>query len=113
MNLFQSKKIDSVNSFYTRVVGLINQLKYHGENIEYQKVVENILGSLPPRFESLVMTLEENEDMALFTIDELQDSLINHEHRTNRTNTSLEGAFATESSISHGRGKGRNNYRGR
>ena len=28
------KETNSVNSFYTRVVGLINQLKSHGENIE-------------------------------------------------------------------------------
>ena len=50
------KETDSVDSFYTRVVGLINQLKYHGENIEYQRVVEKILRSIPPRFESLVAT---------------------------------------------------------
>ena len=27
------KEIESMDSFYTRVVGLINQLKYHGDNI--------------------------------------------------------------------------------
>ena len=69
MNLFQSKKIDSVNSFYTRVVGLINQLKYHGENIEDHRVVEKFIRSLPPRFESLVVALKENKDMSAFTID--------------------------------------------
>ena len=51
--------------------------------------------------------------MLAFTIDELQASLINHEHRINRTNISLEGAFAAQSSISRGRGKGRNNSRGK
>ena len=50
------KDIESVDSLYTRVVGLINQLKSNGENIEYQRVVEKILRSLPPRFESLVVT---------------------------------------------------------
>ena len=52
------KDIESVDSFYTRFVGLINQLKSHGENIEGKRVVEKILRSLPPRFESLVVTLE-------------------------------------------------------
>ena len=84
------KDTESVDSFYTRVVGMINQLKYHGENIEDRKVVEKSLRNFPPRFESLVMTLEENKDMSVFTIDELQSSLINHEHRINRSNTSLE-----------------------
>ena len=75
---------------------MINQLKSHGEDIEDQRVVEQILKSLPPRFENLVVTLEEHIDMSTFTIDELQDSLINHEHRLNRTQKSLEGVFAPQ-----------------
>ena len=61
----------------------------------------------------MVVTLEENKDMSMFTIDELQASLINHEHRIRRTNTSLEGAFVAHSSIICGIGKGRNNSKGR
>ena len=89
------KDTESVDSFYTIFFGLINQLKYHGETIADQRVVEKFLRNIPPRFESLVVTLEEHKDMSLFTIDELQDSLINHEHRLSRSHTSLEGAFAT------------------
>ena len=107
------KDIESIDSFYTRVVGLINQLKYHGDNIEDIRVVEKVLRSLPHKFESLVMTLEENKDMSHFTIDELQSSLINHEHRISRSNTSLECAFATQSSISRGIGRGRYSSRGK
>ena len=107
------KDSESVNSFYTRAVGLINQLKSHGETIIDQRDVEKILRSISPRFESLVVTLEKHIDMTTFTIDELQVSLINHEHMLNRTQTSLEGAFAAQSSISCGRGRGRNNFRGR
>ena len=58
------------------------------------------------------MTLEENKDM-LSTIDELQASFINHEHRISRSNISLEGAFVAQSSISHGRGKGRYKSKGK
>ena len=89
------KESKSVESFYTRVLVLINQLKYHGENIEDQRVVEKNLRSIPLRFESLVVTLEENKNMSVFANDDLQDSLFNHEHRINILNTSLEGAFAT------------------
>ena len=95
----------NVDSFHTRVVGLINQLKSHGESIEDRRVVENILISLTTIFENLVVTFKEHIDMSKLTIDELQASLINHEHRLSRTQTSLEGAFATQSSISCGRGK--------
>ena len=86
---------ESMDSFYTRVVGLINQLKYHGYNIEERRIVEKVLISLPHKFESLVMTLKQKKEISQFTIDKLQASLINHEHRINRSNTSLEGAFTT------------------
>ena len=72
------KDSENVDTFYTRVVGLINRLKSHGEAIEDRRFVEKILRILPLRFESLVVTLEEHIDMTTFTIDELQASLINH-----------------------------------
>ena len=73
------KDSENVDTFYNRVVGLINQLKSHREAIEYGSVVEKKFRSLRPRFENLVVTLEEHTDMSTFTIDELQASLINHE----------------------------------
>ena len=106
------KDTESVELFYTRVIGLINQLKYHGENIDDRRIIEKVIRILPPKFESLVVTLEENKDMSQFTIDELQASLINHEHIISRSNTSLEGAFATQSSMSHGRCRGTSIFRG-
>ena len=57
------------------------------------------------------MTLEENNDLSQFIIDELQASLINHENRINISNTSLKCAFAAQSSISRVRGRGRYNSR--
>ena len=78
---------ESMDLFYTRFVGLINQLKSHGETIADQRVVEKILRILSLRFENLVVIMEEHIDMSVFTIDELQASIINHEHRINRTNT--------------------------
>ena len=107
------KVTDSVDSFYTRVTGLISKLKSYGENIEEIRVVEKFRRSLPQIIESLVITLEENKYVSQFTLDELQTSLINHEHRINRSNTSLEDTFVAQSSISHGRGTGRYNSRGR
>jgi hypothetical protein len=67
--------------------------------------------SLPPKFDTLVVTLEENKDHSQFILDEA--SLINHEHRLNRSNMSLENAFSTQSSISPRRGRGRANSSGR
>jgi hypothetical protein len=107
------KDSDTVDSFYTHVIGLINQIKSHGETIDDRKVVEKVLRSLPPKFDTLVVTLEEGKDLSQFSLDELQASLINHEHRLNRSNMSLENAFFAQLSISRGRGRGRENSRGR
>jgi catechol-2,3-dioxygenase len=52
------KDLDTIDSFYTHVIGLINQIKSHGETIEYINVVENVLRSLPPKFDTLVVTLK-------------------------------------------------------
>ena len=41
------KYSETVDTFYTRVVGLINQLKYHGEAIQDQRVVEKFLEFFP------------------------------------------------------------------
>jgi hypothetical protein len=75
----------TVDSFDTHVIGLINQIKSHGETIEDIKVVEKVLRSLPPKFDTLVVTLEESKDLSRFSLDELQASLINHENRLNRS----------------------------
>jgi hypothetical protein len=88
------KDSDTVDSFYTHITGLINQINSHGETIEDRKVVEKVLRSLPPKFYTLVVTLEEGKDLSQFSLDELQASLINHEHRLNRSNMSLENAFS-------------------
>ena len=87
-------------------------MKSYGENIEDIRVVKRALRILPPKIESLVVTVEENKDLNKFTVHELQVSLINHQHRISRSNTSLECAFATHSTISLGRGRGLFNSRG-
>ena len=43
------KDIESIDSFYTKVVGMINQLKSHGETIANQRVVEKILKKSSPK----------------------------------------------------------------
>jgi hypothetical protein len=87
------KDLDMVYSLYTHIIGLINHIKSHGETIEHKKIVEKVLRSLPPKFDTLVVTLEERKDLSRFSLDELQASLINHEHILNRSSMSLEIFF--------------------
>ncbi|XP_057857947.2 uncharacterized protein LOC131067029 [Cryptomeria japonica] len=108
------KESNTIDSFFTQIIGLVNQIRSHGENLEERRVVEKILRSLPTRFESIVVAIEETKNLSQFPVDELHASLISHEHRLSRsTNSNLEHAFKTQVSISHDRGRGRTNFRGR
>ena len=69
---------------------------------------------MPPRFDSIVVAIEESKDLSQISVDEIHASLISHEHRLNRrTHRSLEHAFKTQVLISHDRGRGRKNCKGR
>ena len=46
------KYLENVDTFYTIVVGLINQMKYHGEAIEDQRVVEKFSEVFPQDFKT-------------------------------------------------------------
>jgi len=83
-------------------------MKSHGEDISDRRVVENILRSLPSRFDSLVVAIEETKNMDAYSMDELQASLISHEHQLGRSNGDfLENAFKTQVIINPRRGSGR------
>jgi hypothetical protein len=57
------KESNTVDSFYTHIIGMINQIKSHGEIIEDIQVVEKVLRSPPPKFDTLVVTLEQGKDL--------------------------------------------------
>lgn len=86
---------ESVDFLFTQIIGLVNQIRSHGETLEDRRVVEKILRSFPTKFELIVVSMiEETNNLSQFSIDELHASLISHEHRLSRsTNTSFEHAF--------------------
>lgn len=70
--------------------------------------------SLPEKFNMVVVAIEESKDLTTFTIDQLLGSLLSHEARLQRENTSLETTFQMQATISKGRGHGgRSRGRGR
>eukprot|EP00253_Pinus_taeda_P034654 PITA_34654 len=108
------KESDNIDSLFTHVIGLVTQIRSHGEILEERSIVEKLLRVLPSKFDVIVSTIEETNDLTNFSVDELHASLITHEQRLSRNeNSSLEHAFKTQMSFGRGRGQGRGNKRGR
>ena len=111
LSMMESENIDSL---FTHVIGLVTQMRTHGETLEERRIVEKLLRVLPSKFDVIVATIEETKDLSNFSVDELHASLITHEQRfSSNENSSLEQAFKTQMSFGRGRGQGRGNKRGR
>ena len=94
------KESDSVDIFFTHVIGIVNHIRSHGETLEERRIVEKLLRSLPSKFDVIVTTIEETRDLTKFSVDELHASLMTHEQRLGRSeNSSLEHAFKTQMSF--------------
>jgi len=48
------KDNESVDSFFTQIMGLINQIRSHGETLKDRRVVEKILRSFPQNLNQLL-----------------------------------------------------------
>ncbi|XP_059068512.1 uncharacterized protein LOC131859017 [Cryptomeria japonica] len=103
------KDNESTSEFHTRVSSLLNQLRSNGEIMEEQRIIEKILQILPSKFDAIVISIEEEKDLSLLTVDELMGSLQTHEKRLNRSVTSSQEKDFKAQSNARGRGRGRNN----
>jgi hypothetical protein len=66
---------ETVSNFFLRVEDLVNSMKGLGEKIEDTFLVQNILRSLPDRFNPNVSIIEELNDLKKFSIDQLVRTL--------------------------------------
>jgi hypothetical protein len=102
---------ESVNDYFARTLAIANKMTSHGERVEQVMVVEKILRSMPAKFNYVVCSIEESNDVTSLSIDELQSSLIVHEHRMKGQK---EHSEEQELKMGYaGRGKGRSSSRGR
>ena len=59
------------NDFFTRAMSIVNQIKSHGDTLDDQKVVQNILRSLPIIFEPIFVAIKESKYFSQVSIDGL------------------------------------------
>ncbi|KAM2122530.1 hypothetical protein ACFX1Q_020195 [Malus domestica] len=83
---------ESVNEYFARTLTIANKMRSHGEKMEDVVVIEKILRSMVSKFDYVVCSIEESNDIDILSIDELQSSLLVHEQRMGR-HTAEEQAF--------------------
>ena len=63
------KSSKPISAYFTRVLTVSNQLKRNGEELEDTRIMEKILRLLDPKFELIVVTIEETKNLVDMTIE--------------------------------------------
>jgi len=100
---------ETIDQFMTKVMGVVNQLRMNGEELNDQRIVEKVLRCLPKKFD-MIVTVFESGELTKLSVEELTGSLLAHEARINLDVSDLEHAFKSKASMDRGRGRG---FRGR
>jgi hypothetical protein len=104
---------ESVTDYFARTLAIANKMTSHGERMEQVTVVEKILRSMPAKFNYVVCSIEESNDVTTLSIDELQSSLIVHEQRMKGQKDHSDDQALKMSNAGRGRGRGTSRGRGR
>ncbi|KAL1190822.1 hypothetical protein V5N11_006155 [Cardamine amara subsp. amara] len=97
---------EDIKVFTEKLIDLGNQLRVHGEEKTDYQIVQKILISLPEKFDSIVVVMEQTKDLTSLPVTELIGTLKAHEKRLSiREERSTEGAFYGEKFVSKGGNK--------
>lgn len=84
------KNSESVQEYLTKFSTILSQMRSFGEKSSSRIVAAKILRSLTPRFDHIVVSMEESKDLTNFSFDELMGSLQAHEAHEVRINRSVD-----------------------
>eukprot|EP00253_Pinus_taeda_P031309 PITA_31309 len=88
---------ESVANYFLRVDEIVNCMKNLGEEIKEAIVVEKVLRSFSPKFESKVSAIEEKENLRILTMSQLHGILTAYEMRKGGPSDRREAAFKASS----------------
>lgn len=75
------KNEESVNEYFARILAIVNKMKSHGEKVSEVTVVEKIMRSMPMKYNYVVCSIVQANDVETLSIDGLQSSLLVEEQR--------------------------------
>ncbi|CAN6698412.1 unnamed protein product [Malus baccata var. baccata] len=78
------KNGETVNDYFGRTLAIANRMRIHGEKMDDVVIIEKILRSMTLKYDYVVCSIEESNDLDTLSIDELQSSLLVHEQRISR-----------------------------
>ena len=112
--VLEMKEGDSITEYFSCVMMVANDMRNLGENMQDDKIVEKILRTLVEKFTYVVCAIEESKDIKMLSVDELQSSLLVHEHNLSKHDTEervlkMEGGRARGG---YSQARGRGGYRG-
>lgn len=102
---------ESVNMYFSRTLSIADKMKAHGKDMTETVITEKILRSMVPKFDYVVCSIEESNNLDTMTIDELQSSLLVHEQRM-RSHGEEEQVLKVTYDDRSGQGRGRRTSRG-
>jgi len=76
------KKDENISSYFLRDDETVNAIKGLGEEVKEIVIVQKVLRSLPMRYGSNILALEERADLETLSMDELHGILTAYEMRT-------------------------------
>ena len=80
--ILSMKEGEKVDDYFFRTLTIANKMKAQGEKMEQTVIVEKILRSMTSKFNYVVCSIEESNNISTMSIDELQSNLLVHEQRT-------------------------------
>ena len=87
------KPKEYVQTYLSRVYGIVSHMKTYGESLSNEIVVSKVLRSLTSDFDHVVAAIEESKDLSQYSFDELMGSLLSHEVRINRPSVKQKRRF--------------------
>jgi len=79
---------------------IVNQMRRNGEALTDARITEKLLRSLDPKFDSVIVAIEESKEVDKSTVDELMSSLQAHEQKIVKINRDKAIEHALQSKLS-------------